>query len=333
MMVTPLAALILALLLGPGDAPGSLEGYTREKSEFGVVYHRGWSAGNRESLVDLVEDTVRTVQKRLGRELERDITVVLVPNRAELQRLARAHSGREFPDWVLGLAFPGSAWILARADGPPIDYLWRSPSRLTLTHEISHLVIHRRSDTVIPRWFDEGLSMYLAGQDPPPDDQAVLSGLARVGGLFSVRQLELEFPDHHQASSLAYQQSFLLVSYLQERFGPDTARLVLDGLESGQRFVDIYEGLSGEKWATFEVGFARWVVARRSLWEVFGAVFNVWTVITLLALAAIVRSAVRTRRLRRKLADEELAEAGDEADRSDALAEDSSASGSDGDRS
>jgi hypothetical protein len=289
----------LSLLASPDDP--LLDGYRRENGAFGVVYHRGWPRLGRQDMVSFIERTLRQVEQRLQRTVGRQVTVVLVPGYRELERIASKLTGKSYPEWILGLALPRDAWILVRGDGRPVSLLMKDRPKVTLVHEVSHLVIHRRADVAVPRWFDEGVCMYVAGDHISRDDEALICALARIGGLFPTEDLERRFPRLHQPGTIAYQQSFLMVRYLVEKHGEAVLAEILDGLEKGDPFAAVYSGVTGLSWDGFEPEFKRWVVGRLSLFEVVGGVLNVWTLITLLALVAILRSLLRTRKLRAKL--------------------------------
>ena len=147
--------------------------------------------------------------------------------------------------------------------------------------------------------------MWVSRNVIPPRDEAYLSGRARIGGIYPVVDLETDFPDLHLPGSIAYQQSQMMVTFLVERDGPDALARLLGELDAGTRFGDAYEVVSGHEWESFEPQFVGWLSSRRSLLEAIASFFNVWTIIALLALAAIARSFYKSRKLLRQLEVEE----------------------------
>ncbi|MBI4582548.1 MAG: hypothetical protein HY717_00750 [Planctomycetes bacterium] len=284
---------------------GLLEDYRREESSFGVLYHRGWGPSSARGPALQVENSLRGVEGRLQRRHCGEMTVVLVPNYPEFSRLVVAITGKEPPRWVVGMAFPDRAWLLVRGDSPPVGlHPWDQPE-VSLAHELTHLVIHRKKEITIPHWFDEGLCLWVSGQKISSEDEAWICGLARLGGLFQVKDLENRFPALHQPGTTAYHQSLFMILYLKEKFGETVIPQLLDGLEAGKPFPDQYKILTGREWNAFEADFRLWMMARRSLLEVLALALNPWTAITLLAIVAMASSALRRRKLRRRLEEEE----------------------------
>ena len=211
-----------------------LDSYQRENGPFGHLYFRGGEISFGDDRVREVQRALEAVEKKLNRRLGRQVTVVLVPDRAELARIVVQMTDRQPADSVLGMAFPRRGWILVREDGSTM-LPWDRP-RVTLMHEFSHLVVGRRATGSAPRWLDEGIAMWVSQNSIPSEDEARLSGLARIGGLFRSRDLERTFPDGHQLGSVAYQQSYLMVTYLVERHGKPVVSGLLDRLEEGPGF-------------------------------------------------------------------------------------------------
>jgi len=80
-------------------------------------------------------------------------------------------------DFVRASRLPG--WAAASTDGKsillqPLSTLKRKGILdSTLRHELAHLAIHRRRSAKVPRWYEEGLVLFLTGEriesSPPPD--------------------------------------------------------------------------------------------------------------------------------------------------------------------
>lgn len=307
-------AAALLLFFSSFAAPESrlLKGYDVDRGEIGIVYHRGWQTWRGEDMADFVERKVRDVESTLGRELGRSITVVLTPGRKELHRLVEQVVERRPHDNLQGLALPARDWIFVGGEGVSGQAGRPGSAHETLLHEITHLVNHGARNSIIPRWFDEGVCMWVSGNRILPKDEAYLCGLAHVGGLFRVRQLETEFPRLHLLGTIAYQESQMMVSFLVEEHGSKILSNLLSELDAGKDFGRAYEDQTERSWADFEAQFFRWLSGRRNLLEVIASLVNVWTFIAFLGLIAIFRSVLRERKLRRKLeVEEKAAEEGD----------------------
>jgi len=71
-------------------------------------------------------------------------------------------------DFIRATRQPG--WVAASNDGrvidlQPLDLLQRKKIlESTLRHELTHLVVHRQRAPEVPRWYEEGLVLYLTGE-------------------------------------------------------------------------------------------------------------------------------------------------------------------------
>ena len=277
------------------------EGYNRELASFGGVYFRGGVLSSRDDPAAFIEARLDSVEARLGRRLQNPIEVVLVPDFGEFSRVVVAVTERAPSKHILGVAFPGRRWIVVREDHRDSGLTpWQAPET-TLTHELAHLLVRRDPATRVPRWFDEGVAMWVSQRTIPTSEEARLSGYARVGGLFSTAELRRSFPQSHALGMLAYQQSLLMVSYLVERHSEASVVGLLDRLESGKIFGDAYLDLTGEPWGEFDQGFRSWLSGKYSVMAVLAAYIHVWTIITLFVVVAIVVEGFRRRRARRRL--------------------------------
>ena len=310
----PVRSLLLAILLSiPGFSRGGelsevLAGYREDQGSFGTVYSHRSERRERDEVSAEITAALSRVESRLLRRRGRPFTAVLAPGVAEFSRIFRSLSGRHPEDWIAGAAFPDLDLLMVR--GEFFSFLKPAGDRpvAVLDHEIAHLVIHRKQGAVVPLWLDEGLSQWAARQFPGPEDEAFLSGLARIGGLYSLEALEREMPRSHQLASLAYQESVLWVEWLRQRFGAGTPADLLDSLESGETFAAALESRTRLTRAQLEAEFRRWLSGRRSIWEVFIQTFNFWTVLSVLALVAIARGAFKRRRRLREMEEAERRE-------------------------
>ncbi len=296
--------LALALAFAAPNADDLLEGYQRESAPFGQLRFRGGRLSSRDDRVGFVSRHLERIERRLGRSLRHEITVVFVPDRAEFARVYRGVSRRDPTEWMVGVAFPGWRLIVVREDDPFAGLRrWDQPE-VTLAHELAHLVIHS-SGATIPRWFDEGVAMWVSQGSIPVEDEARLSALARFGGLFSLNELTRGFPRLHHPGSIAYQQSLLMIESIVERHGEAAVPRILERLASGDPIGRAYETATGSAWGDFEGEFRTWIISRHSLFAAVASVVNFWTIITLLALVAMVVEAMRRRRFRRRLEEAE----------------------------
>ncbi len=300
---------LLSLALGGSAARDPLDGYERYEFASGPFYCLDEGGPRVEWARGFIPSVLDRVEKRLGRRRDRPFTTVLVGTTRELQNIVEAYTGRELPAYVLGVALPARDLLVVRSD--IVSFQLRDSTPMTLVHEIAHLVIHRDPQASIPRWFDEGLSMWVSEGGVAARDEADLSMLARVGGLFSLADLEVSIRGHHQARTLAYRQALHAVNYLVDTGGEEILHALLDELEGGATFSEALERLGRDGVPTFEAGFREWAKERASLLRIVLSVVSPWALIGPLAVVACL---VQWRRRRRQLSRMEAEEAGETDD-------------------
>lgn len=304
--MTSLCAASVLCLATLGLPAASLDGYLRREVPRGVVLSRGWSAGEVDWASEYLERSLSRVERRLGRRLMRPIAMVLAGSRQEMARLARELGGSEPGPLVQGLAFPSRAVLIVRRDLLDLS-VPGDPAAVTIDHEVAHIVLHSGRPAGIPRWLDEGVAVWASQGRIAAKEEAYLSLLARTGSLYRLKTLQRAFPRGSLATSVAYQQSFLIVRFLVERWGDESIPSLIDRLEAGEDALAALSAVTGLSAERFEEEFTRYAAGLHSLVGSLVALLNVWTVAGLLAVVAIGRYLLRRRRLLRRLAEEEAA--------------------------
>ena len=126
---------------------------------------------SQEPWVKQTLDTLERWRRELGAHAE------ILPPRV------RVRAWNSVADFMRATGEPG--WIAAASDGrsialQPLELLGRKHIlSQTLRHELTHLVVHRLAAKGIPRWFEEGMVLYLTGEriDSPPGASNLGRGL------------------------------------------------------------------------------------------------------------------------------------------------------------
>lgn len=136
------------------------------------------------------------------------------------------------PEWTGGVAFPDyGVTVIAAAPGQDE---W---TRRIIRHELAHLVVDARVFNCrgirLPTWLSEGLSRYAERTDPSVELLPVRAALAN-GTLPPLRSLARGFSAYSNAASLSYGQSYAVVAFLIEAYGPQQMDLLLETMQAGQ---------------------------------------------------------------------------------------------------
>jgi hypothetical protein len=148
-----------------------------------------------------------------------DLPGLAVPARVELRVVhdaadmaKAAPPGRGAPLWAEGVAYPdlGVLVLATRRGGTPIDTVHVS------SHELAHLALGAAVGDHAPRWLHEGFA-WQHSPDMGMDRTETLAGMAWLGTVIPLDELDRSFPAEHMAVARAYAESYDFVSFLARR--------------------------------------------------------------------------------------------------------------------
>jgi len=115
----------------------------------------------------------------------------------------------------------------------------------TLRHELTHVVTHSAGESALghlPAWLDEGTAVY--GQNDPGGFGDAVDQAVRRGNVFSVRQITSS-PGDPNTVNLFYGQSWSLVKYLNDTYGPEKFAKLFGEIKSGKTIDDALKAAYG----------------------------------------------------------------------------------------
>ncbi len=154
-----------------------------------------------------------------------------------------------FPHWGAAVAIPQLNRIVLKS-----LHLKRSKKTLATlaAHEFAHLQTHARSGGRAPRWLDEGLAMYFAGEWNYESFLSLSMAAAR-GNLISLAEIESLNSFSESQAQVAYAESYMAVRYFFEYYGAEGMRDVLAGLKQGLSIDSAMQNAFGLSEVQFEV--------------------------------------------------------------------------------
>lgn len=181
-------------------------------------------------MLSLVPRLKEVLEERTGLPFEHSFTLLLVRRRAEFIRAVGS-------DLVSAIAVPDRMMIvmdLSRMSVHPLNI------ENILIHEMCHLLLHEHlEDSVLPKWFDEGVSQWVSGgvnELIDPDPRKTLKKAVLSNSLLSFDEIRSSFPPDKERFALSYEQSLSMVSYIEERFGKGAIPAILRLLKQGMPF-------------------------------------------------------------------------------------------------
>jgi hypothetical protein len=222
------------------------------------------------------------------------------PGEEILLVLAREPSlaARSAPAWVSGYAFSDQGVAVLLPERTP-SYPDSTFEELAL-HEIGHILVYRAvAGGEIPRWFNEGLALFI-GRPWRIEDHSRVTWALVSGRQVALADLEPYFHSSREAARHAYALAGAFVQDLVHRQGATAVAQILAAVASGSDFDQAYLVSTGQTLADAEHDFwsrhtflYRWV-------PIIGSSATLWVLITLLSLVAFRRRRARDAALRRK---------------------------------
>lgn len=212
----------------------------------------------------------------LGVEWEIKTRVYLAHSEESFQQLQPQE--KKVPDWAVGTAYPTLNLIILKTfptkDGSYPDIL------SSFKHELTHIAIGRAFKRYpIPRWLNEGLAMYEAGEW----QLERISNMTRavlMKKIIPLKELTQTFPRDYRYAALAYDQSFYLVSYLLSKKGRKTFHQFIREYGKGKKFERVLFETYGISSAELEEEWIAHLKLRFSWLPLALSTTTIWFVIT-----------------------------------------------------
>lgn len=159
-------------------------------------------AGAEDALDEIAQDLVDVPTPR-------EIRVQLVRDASSLATIAPS---RGAPAWAVGIAYPDLGLIgVAMRRGPEV-----LDPMATLRHELAHVALGAAIGDRAPHWLHEGFA-YQHSADASMERAETLAGMAWLGGIIPIQDLDHSFPAEESPANRAYAESYDFVGYLARR--------------------------------------------------------------------------------------------------------------------
>lgn len=229
----------------------------------GVTVHgAGADAPTVRRLAEHAATAIPALSERLGVPFGAAVDVVLAPDDATFAALQPGHT----PDWADGTAWPDRGWIYLHA--PSARRGDAAPLEQVLDHELVHVLVGRAfGGRPVPRWLQEGLAQYYAGELGPRTAE-VLTRAAGTGALLPLRRIAAGFPSDALGAQLAYAQTADFVAFLAQRAGGGAQgdAVLRRLLAAGQRGALLSDAVVAATGQSLELTESQWRARWQSPW-------------------------------------------------------------------
>ncbi len=250
-------------------------------------------------------DAWQRISDDLGGPVDNRVVIRVALDPEEMRALAPI--GHPPPDYATGVAYPHFGLILLSLEAPDA---WDPPdASRVLTHELSHLALHRAVDgRSLPRWFVEGIAVYQAGENNLARTRTLWQAVV-AGNVVPLDQLDDRFPTHPHRVNVAYAESADFVAHLRKddptgrRF-----RALLEHVRDGDSFEDATFAAYGATLPTLEREWRARLEERFQTVPLLVSGGGLWFLASLLLVFAYVRRRRQHRAALARLDAEETAE-------------------------
>jgi hypothetical protein len=188
-------------------------------------------------LMEAAQGALARLAESTGAELEQPVRLYIYASALDLQ------GAMIYPqEWTGGVAYPRLGIVAIGISPTDIDW-----GKRAIAHELAHLVTHQMTlnpYSDIPRWLDEGLSMYAEGAMLTTLFNA-LSGAIANDSLISVPSLASPFSAYTDTAAISYAESYSLVEYLILTYGHDKMLELLNTFSQGAGYDEALEAVYG----------------------------------------------------------------------------------------
>jgi hypothetical protein len=200
-----------------------------------TIYYYSGSDDEAQEMLQTASETIQSMSDLLGADIDFPIKVWLYDN-VEDMRPALMRRSETYESSVV------TAGVRVATD---TVLVLGNASFDTLKHELTHVVTAAAGEGPfgkMPAWLDEGTAVYGQG-DPGGFEGAVRQAIDR-GNVFSVRQIT-STPGDPSGVNLFYGQSWSLVKYLNDTYGPEKFAQLFAEIKGGKRIDAALEAVYG----------------------------------------------------------------------------------------
>ena len=201
------------------SAPWIERSWPSERTPRVVVRYHPDDEEHVQDLIDLVENARERFSSAAGMPVNTRVNVLAAPSDREFSRLTR----NMVPEWSSACAVPSENLIIVAVNShdKPLDF--------TIPHEVSHILLSSVSRYPVPRWFDEGLAMNIAGERTIYDSFR-LARAAIFDTYIPLGRIDSVFTFHRDHVWLAYAESYAAVQWMIRTYGRSSLSITIQSL-------------------------------------------------------------------------------------------------------
>jgi Peptidase MA superfamily len=200
-----------------------------------TIYYYSGSDDDAQAMLQAASETIQSMSDLLGADIGFPIKVWIYDNVNDM-RPALMRRSETYEESVITAGVRVSTDTVLVLGNASFD---------TLKHELTHIVTAAAGEGPLgkmPAWLDEGTAVFGQG-DPGGFEDAVNQAIDR-GNVFTLRQITSS-PGDPSAVGLFYGQSWSVVKYLHDTYGPEKFAQIFAEIKGGKRIDAALEAVYG----------------------------------------------------------------------------------------
>jgi len=236
---------------------------TPEKGILPITFrlHREEAAVIVPYAIELTRDSIAEFTKRYGFELKEPVVVEMYPDHEDFAVRTAGMPGIG----ILGATFGYVVAMDSPSGRPPEQFQWGT----TLWHEMAHVFTLEATDHLVPRWFSEGVSVFeewRSGPNPGVRIPMSVYNAMKDDRFLPIAELDEGFirPTYEEQVIVSYMQAGLVCQFIDESYGTDKLRGILQRFKEGMQTGDAIEAVLGMSPSAFDHEFEQFVASDHS---------------------------------------------------------------------
>ncbi|MCP4568262.1 MAG: hypothetical protein GY841_11855 [FCB group bacterium] len=202
-------------------------------------------------------------------------------------------AGNAVPDWGAGVAIPYKRLIVIKS---PLILPGDKTLGELAAHEYAHIALARVAGfRRLPRWLDEGLSMYVSAEWGWGDNLAIAQAVA-LGRLIPLVEIENLNRFGSDKAQLAYSESYLAFKYMLDIYGQSSFHILLNNIRAGRRLDYAFIAATGGDYQEFETEFAANLHGRYNIVTWFFNSNLLWVLLALIVVVGFIMTRVKRKK-------------------------------------
>lgn len=200
-----------------------------------TLYYYSGSDSDARAMLSVAADRISSMSKLLGATITFPIRVWAY-NSTDDMRPALERRSATFEQSIITAGVRVSSDTVLVLGNASFD---------TLRHELTHVVTHVAGESPfgsLPTWLDEGTAVY--GQSDPGSYKSAVDSAFESGNVLSVRSIT-SYPGDPDQVELFYGESWSLVSFLNDKYGPDKFAQLYAAIKKGKTIDDALQTVYG----------------------------------------------------------------------------------------